>query len=70
MSRSPADLRRDYDRDSLLESAADRDPLVQFERWFEAARAGEIYEPNAMALATVGADGRPSSRMVRSARMS
>lgn len=64
MSDDPADLRRHYDRDILLETDADPDPVRQFQRWFEAALAGEIYEPNAVALATVGADGRPSLRMV------
>lgn len=64
MSTPPAQLRRDYDRDVLLEDEADPDPFNQFARWFEAALAGEIYEPNGMALATVGADGRPSLRTV------
>src|SRR5262245_56679972 len=64
MSQSPAGLRRDYDRDMLLESYAAADPVTQFATWFEAALAGEVYEPNAMALATVGPDGQPSARMV------
>lgn len=64
MGTPPADLRRDYDRDVLLEATADPDPFVQFGRWFEAAAAGEIYEANGMALATVAADGRPSLRTV------
>lgn len=64
MSDDPADLRRHYDRDVLLEADADPDPVRQFQRWFEAALAGEVYEPNALALATVGPDGRPSLRMV------
>ena len=64
MSPSPADLRRNYDRDVLLEADAAADPMAQFAAWFEAALAGEIYEPNAMALATVGADGQPTARMV------
>lgn len=64
MSQATADLRRDYDRDVLLEAEAAVDPLVQFKRWFDDALAGEIYEPNAMALATVGPDGQPSLRMV------
>ena len=64
MSQATADLRRDYDRDMLLEMQAAADPLVQFRRWFDDALAGEIYEPNAMALATVGPDGQPSLRMV------
>ena len=64
MAEQPADLRRHYDRDVLLEDMAAADPVTQFARWFEAALGGEIYEPNAMALATVGADGQPSARMV------
>jgi pyridoxamine 5'-phosphate oxidase len=61
---TPSGLRREYDREVLLEAEAERDPFVQLGRWFEEAAAGEIYEPNAMALATVAADGRPSLRMV------
>ena len=64
MSPSPADLRRNYDRDVLLEADAAADPLAQFAAWFEAALAGEVYEPNAMALSTVAADGQPTARMV------
>jgi pyridoxamine 5'-phosphate oxidase len=64
MSTPPADLRREYDRDVLLEAMADPDPFVQFGRWFEAAAASKVYEANGMALATVGADGRPSLRTV------
>lgn len=64
MSMPPADLRRDYDRAVLLEEDVDPDPVVQFGRWFEEALQGEIYEPNGMALATVGADGHPSLRTV------
>lgn len=60
----PAGLRRDYDRDLLLEEQAAADPFAQFARWFADALAGEIYEPNAMALATVGDGGRPSLRTV------
>jgi pyridoxamine 5'-phosphate oxidase len=47
----------------LLESAADPDPLVQFGRWFDDA-AAVMDSPEAMAVASVGADGRPSVRMV------
>jgi pyridoxamine 5'-phosphate oxidase len=42
----------------------DPDPLVLFERWFEAARAQDAFEPNAMALATATTAGVPSVRMV------
>src|SRR4030095_5923097 len=41
-----------------------RNPFEQFDEWFKAAADKEPNEPNAMALATVGADGMPSLRMV------
>jgi pyridoxamine 5'-phosphate oxidase len=40
------------------------DPFELFEEWFAAARASEVNDPNAMALATVDADGAPDVRMV------
>ena len=40
------------------------DPHLLFEQWFAEARAAEPNDAEAMALATVGADGRPSARMV------
>ena len=40
------------------------DPFDLFEAWFAEARANEPNDPDAMALATVGADGRPSVRIV------
>ena len=58
-SRAIADLRKSYERDELDESASAADPLQQFERWFQQALAAELPEPNAMTVATVGADGRP-----------
>jgi pyridoxamine 5'-phosphate oxidase len=43
---------------------AAEEPFALFSRWFEEARAGEINDPEAMALATVDAEGRPDLRMV------
>lgn len=40
------------------------DPFTLFNQWFAEARASEPADPNAMALATTGPDGRPSVRMV------
>ena len=40
------------------------DPLTLFATWFDEAKAEEVNDPNAMALATVGGDGMPSQRMV------
>lgn len=54
---SPADR-------ELSESAVDRDPIVQFQRWFEEAKTASEPLPEAMTLATAGRDGAPSARMV------
>jgi pyridoxamine 5'-phosphate oxidase len=59
-----ADLRKSYERDALDEDAADPDPLRQFQHWLSQALSAQLPEPNAMTLATVGADGRPSTRVV------
>ena len=40
------------------------DPMAQFRRWLEEARAAGVPLPEAMTLATAGADGLPSARMV------
>ena len=40
------------------------DPFQLFDQWFAEARAAEVNEPEAMAVATTGADGQPSVRMV------
>lgn len=40
------------------------DPFELFDAWFVEARAGEPNDPEAMALATAGIDGRPAVRMV------
>jgi pyridoxamine 5'-phosphate oxidase len=57
-------LRKSYERDALDEQASEHDPLAQFDRWMKQALEGQLPEPNAMTLATVGPDGRPSTRIV------
>jgi pyridoxamine 5'-phosphate oxidase len=59
-----ADLRKSYERDELDETASAADPLQQFGTWLEQALSAQLPEPNAMTLATVGPDGRPSTRIV------
>ena len=59
-----ADLRKSYERAELDESASYADPMQQFEHWFAQALQAQVPEPNAMTLATVGANGRPSTRVV------
>ena len=61
---SIADLRRDYSHATLSEHEVDADPIRQFEQWFQQTLASEVPEPNAMSLATVGKDGKPSLRIV------
>jgi pyridoxamine 5'-phosphate oxidase len=48
----------------LLEEDMATEPLDQFQRWFADAEAADVRAPHAMALATAGADGSPSVRMV------
>ena len=58
-------MRRNYQRGPLEREQLDADPLVQFGRWFdEACERVKDAEPNAMTLATVGADGAPGARTV------
>jgi len=59
-----ASLRQEYMRAGLSESDADRDPMRQFERWFEDALRAKLPLPNAMTLATVSRDGAPAARVV------
>ncbi len=57
-------MRRDYSAAPLHRRDLKPDPFDQFGQWFEEACASGIPEPNAMSLATVGADGRPTLRTV------
>jgi len=59
-----ADLRREYARASLDERGVAADPIVQFRRWLDEAVAAAVLEPTGMTLATAGADGAPSARVV------
>src|SRR5512142_2032701 len=59
-----ASLRQEYMRAGLSESDVDRDPMRQFERWFEDAVQADLPLVNAMTLATVGAGATPSARIV------
>jgi pyridoxamine 5'-phosphate oxidase len=61
---SLAHLRREYARARLDEREVARDPLVQFQHWFDDARRAKLPEPNAMTLATATPDGVPSARVV------
>ena len=59
-----ADLRKSYEHGSLDEDQVAAEPTAQFTAWLDEALAKGLPEPNAMTLATVGPDGRPSTRVV------
>jgi pyridoxamine 5'-phosphate oxidase len=64
MNPSIADLRQNYTQGGLLETQVAQNPLQQFQVWFDAALAAKVLEANAMTLATITPEGRPSARMV------
>jgi pyridoxamine 5'-phosphate oxidase len=59
-----ADIRKDYIFKSLSDSDTHPDAMTQFDQWWKEAISSEIDEVNAMSLATVGAEGKPSCRIV------
>jgi pyridoxamine 5'-phosphate oxidase len=50
--------------ETLDERSVERDPIKQFKVWFDSAVAAKLPLPEAMSLATVTRDGKPTSRMV------
>ncbi|MFM9114090.1 MAG: pyridoxamine 5'-phosphate oxidase, partial [Polynucleobacter victoriensis] len=59
-----ADLRKSYMKGSLSEEDVQANPIDQFNIWFDQARHAELPEPNAMTVASVDANGKPSARVV------
>ena len=64
LSHTLADLRTNNGRAELDEAASHADPLDQFGQGLQEAMHAQLPEPNAMTLATVGSDLRPSTRVV------
>jgi pyridoxamine 5'-phosphate oxidase len=64
MSKKIAHLRQEYALASLSDADLLSDPIDQFKQWFDEAMKAEIEDVNAMALSTVDAECRPSSRIV------
>ncbi|MES2414941.1 MAG: pyridoxamine 5'-phosphate oxidase [Pseudomonadota bacterium] len=64
LSSSIAALRKSYERAELNEEASQADPLRQFDQWLKEAISAQVPEPNAMTLATVASNLRPSTRIV------
>lgn len=64
MNKSIADIRKDYQLQSLLETDVANNPIEQFNCWWDDALKSEIDEVNAMTLATADKDAIPSARIV------
>ncbi len=62
--RPITDIRKDYSKYALDIDKINKEPVAQFEIWFEEAIASGCIEPNALTLSTVSSDGRPSGRVV------
>lgn len=59
-----SDFRKSYELGELDEAQAADGPLALFQNWMDEAIAHDVSEPTAMTVATVGANGRPSTRVV------
>lgn len=59
-----SDLRADYSKGELLESQVDKNPIVQFQKWFDEAVSAKVQEPNAFILSTAMVDFKPSARVM------
>lgn len=64
MSKDLSKLRKEYNLQGLTEAEAGHDPFALFSRWFDDAVASGNLHPEAMTLATVGAEGQPTTRVV------
>ena len=59
-----AEIRKEYSKATLDVTNVANDPINQFTKWFDEAVKSKVLEPNAMSLATVSNDNRPSCRIV------
>ncbi|WP_114750180.1 pyridoxamine 5'-phosphate oxidase [Pleomorphovibrio marinus] len=57
-------IRKEYSSKKLEINEVDKNPIAQFKLWLKEALESQVNEPNAMHLATVGTDGKPSGRVV------
>lgn len=64
MSKDIAAIRKDYKLKVLLEEEVEKDPIRQFDKWWNEACNSSLPEVNAMTLATASVDGLPSARIV------
>lgn len=59
-----AAMREEYTRQGLSRDDLEENPFAQFEKWFQQSIEVNLFEPNAMVLATVSAQGQPTTRTV------
>ena len=64
MSKNIAEIRKEYQLQTLLETDVTDNPFVQFNKWWDDAITSELDEVNAMTLATASVTGIPSARIV------
>jgi pyridoxamine 5'-phosphate oxidase len=64
VSNNIADIRKEYKLQTLSEDDVSKDPIAQFDKWWQEAVHSGIDEVNAMTLATTTADGMPDARIV------
>ncbi|EQA55165.1 pyridoxamine 5'-phosphate oxidase [Leptospira kmetyi] len=64
MNSKIADIRTSYTLSSLDIEDTGNDPIVFFQKWFQEAVLSEVFEVNAMTLATATKDGIPDARTV------
>ncbi len=64
MEKDLANIRTDYTKLKLGEDMLQSNPFTQFEKWMNEALAQNVMEPNAMTIATVNTEGKPSLRVV------
>ena len=55
---------RDFNFPPLRKAELLTDPVAQFQRWVDDARAAKVSDWEAMTLATSSAEGRPTARVV------
>jgi pyridoxamine 5'-phosphate oxidase len=59
-----SDIRKDYTKATLEIDSVNQDPIIQFNKWFNEALSSKVLEPNAMNVATINEQGRPTSRVM------
>ncbi len=64
MKKEIKNIRHEYEEAELTRSEISEDPFIQFQNWFEKAVELKLPDANAMTLATVSAEGKPSARIL------